>query len=381
MIHAEPVAHNIGWRHLQKAYKELFCYPDTQTPRANDFSDKREYLVAKTISKAVAHIRNPDGTCTKDARHFLLDQLRFNDNSDNEWSDVFQIANLLSALTDCLLPSKKKDVPEEMVFGAADEDEFEEDTEPQQFRRDVIEELDRYRRSDEWIHSYHNIYTTTVLECKCKLMKAGVIPQDPMEFAQYLHDGTADEVRIQAWNALIDLGFLTEDTVAALLLKVMSTDSSPYVRRQLYERFCLGLASIALGERKVIEPPAAPGVDGDGGMLIIEEEASNNARKDHIARTTTIDGALAALKTDLKDNASLKEVIWEAVTSSVPNFGEVRDLLDICSCIYDARDSLLLKLSLPRYWKIEREGPVCCINVRFHMLMLTVYSETDTAHI
>ena len=79
VIHADPVAHWIGWRHLEKAYRELFCYPGTVMPRGNDFSNKQAYGVANSIPKAVAQIRH-NGVCPKEARQFILDQLRFNDN-------------------------------------------------------------------------------------------------------------------------------------------------------------------------------------------------------------------------------------------------------------------------------------------------------------
>ena len=372
VIHADPVAHWIGWKHLEKAYRELFCYPGTAMPRANDFSNKQAYGVAYCIPKAVSQIRY-NGACPKEARQFILDQLRFNDNGSNEYSDNYKVANLMTALADSLLPIRKtKDGALEMVFATTDEDD-EEDPEPQRFRDDVIEELDRFRRSDEWTHSYHNIYTTTVLECKWKLMKAGVIPQDAMEFAQYVHDGTSDHVRIKAWEALIDLGLIAEDSVAALLLNLLSTDSSPYVRSHLLRVFCLGLASIALGENKTTEAPRAE-VDGDGDMLIIDEEASNAARRAHITRTTSIVGALDALKLDLKNNVSLKEAIWKAVQSPTITLYEEYDLLDICSVLYDPKDSLTLKLRYPRMWKVEKIGKVHLACKRTHLPMLTVYS-------
>jgi transcription initiation factor TFIID subunit 2 len=358
VIHADPVAHWIGWRHLEKAYHELFCYPGTKMPRPNDFSDKKAYWVANAIAKAVSRIRHTDGRCPKEARYFILDQLRFNDNGSNEYSDNYKVANLLTALAHTLLTIKKinKDGVEEMVFALEDVDD-DDDPEPHQFRDTVIEELDRFRRSDEWINSYHNIYTTTVLDCKWKLMKAGVIPQDPMEFAQYLHDGTSDHVRIKAWGALIDLGYITDDAVAAFLLNVLSTDSSPYVRSQLLQIFCLGLAGIALDEHKVAESPLA-GADGEGEMLIIEEEVSSNARKDYFARTTSIDGALRALKLELKDNSSIKEAIWIAVQSSALSPHEEYDLLDICWALYAPKDSLVIKLRYPRVWRVENHGKV-----------------------
>ena len=371
VTHADPVAHWIGWRHLEKAFSELFCYPGTKTPRSNDFADKQAYWVSNAIPKAVSQIRH-DGKCPKEARQFILDQLRFNDNGNNEYSDNYKVANLLDALAESLLPIKKKGGDaEEMVFAADDEDD--EDDEPHQFRDVVVEELDRYCRSDQWTHSYHNIYTTTVLDCKRKLMKAGVIPQEPMEFAQYLHDGTSDYVRIKAWEALVDLGLIiADDAVTAFLLGVLSTDPSPYVRNHLFKAFALGLAMIALDDYKAVEPPRA-GVDGDGDMLIIDEEASSAARKAHIVRTTSMDGALAALKGELKDNLSLKEAIWKALQSPVLTLFEEYDLLDVCWALYDPKESLVLKLRYPRFWAVENHGKVRYVYINFQFVALTVY--------
>ena len=355
--HADPAISWIGWRHLEKAYSELFCYPGTKMPRSNDFTDKQSYWVANSITKAVAHIRH-NGKCPKFARQFVLDQLRFNDNGNNEYSDNYKVANLLTSLADSLLPikmDKDKDGQEQMIFVAADDDD--EDDEPNQFRDVVIEELDRYRRSDEWTHSYHNIYTTTVLNCKRKLMKAGVIPHDPSEFAQYLHDGTSDNVRIKSFEALVDLGLLSDDSVVRFLLNVLSTDPSAYVRNHLFKIFVLGLGIIALDESKPAEGPRNE-LDGEGDMLIIDEEAQNAARKAHIIRTTSIEGALAALKVELKDNMALKDSLWEAIRSPTLTLAEEYDLLDICLVLYDPKYSLLLKLRYPRFWQAKNLGKV-----------------------
>lgn len=371
VIHAEPAISWIGWRHIEKAFSELFCYPGTKMPRSNDFTDKQAYWVANSIPTSVSQIRQ-EGKCPKFARQFILDQLRFNDNGNNEYSDNYKVANLLNSLAESLLPIKKtKGDQEEMVFTAADDDD--EDDEPSQFRDAVVEELDRYRRSDEWTHSYHNIYTTTVLDCKRKLMKAGIIPYDPSEFAQYLHDGTSDYVRIKAFEALVDLGLISDNSVAAFLLNVLSTDPSHYVRTRLFKIFVLGLAIIALDENKAGDIPQGAEIDGEGDMLIIDEEASSAARKAHIARTTSIDGALSALKVELKDNLALKDAIWNAIQAPTLTLSEEYDLLDICLVLYDPKESLLLKLRYPRFWRAQNLGKVHYKCIRFDSLLLTIY--------
>ena len=212
---------------------------------------------------------------------------------------------------------------------------------------------------DEWIHSYQNIYTITALDCKERLMKAKVIPTDPLEFAQYLHDGTSDLVRIKAFQALVELGFLTNNTVSTLLLNVLSTDPSPYVRNRLFEVLFYGLATIALGESNPGDMPAREALAADGD-LVIEEDASQQAqaRTAHIARTTTILGALSALKEELNENAIFKQAVWKAIKSTVIGAYEQVDLLDICGVLYDSVESMIVKLNYPRYWKARKLGKV-----------------------
>jgi transcription initiation factor TFIID subunit 2 len=347
--HAAPQIDWIGFRHLEKAYSELFCYSGTKMPRSNDFHDRAAYCVSMSIPKAIAQIRGIDGSCPKDARQFILDQLRFNDNGQNEFSDNFKVAGLLSALADCLVPRKLN--KDEVLFN--DEDEMNEES--KHFREMALEEIDRYRRMDEWIHSYNNIYTVTALDCKYKLMKAGVIPVDAIQFAKYIHDGTADVIRVKAFGALLDLGFMTHGAVVTYLLNVASTDSSPFVRHRLYEELCLGLGTIAFGtgvKRNVEAPPVS------GDILIIEEDASNEERKAHISRTTSIDGAMEALKVDLQDNIPFKEAVWKAVNSAKLGLMEQFDLLDVCQILYAPIDAMIVELKLPRYWEAENLGRV-----------------------
>ena len=359
--HANPACNMIGFRHLEKVFKQLFCYPDTRTPRTNDFSDRQSYLLLKSIPRAVAQIRGPDGRCPKVAREFLLEQLQANDNTGNEFSDNYKVAGLLSALAESLIPETSS--KNQILF-----EDDEENDEYGRFRDDVIEELDRYRRMDDWNFSHHNVYTVTVLKCKHKLMAAGVIPVDPDEFAPFTRDGTSDFIRIKAFEALMDLGFVADGLVSEYLINVASTDKSPYVRLHLFEAFSLGLATVALGDAPKKQVKPAPTADGD--TLVIEGEASNEERKALIARTTSIEGALAALKGELKGSPILKEALWRAVQSHALNAYEQTDFLDICWILYDPVESMIVNLKLPRYYKATNLGKVC-YSFWIHLLLLT----------
>lgn len=352
----------IGMKHLEKGFQDFYCYPDSMTPRPNDFEDRRAYLVEKAITKSVALIRDRKGECPRRARQFILDQLRFNDNSNNEYSDNFKIANLLSALADSLIPTRPPKFYTDQSYKPANEEgEDEDEDEPLRFRMAALEELERYRRMEEFTGSYHNIFTVTVLDCKQRLMKAKVIPLNPRDFAQYLHDGTSDFVRIKAFEALVDLGFMTTNGVLKLLLNMLSTDPSPYVRSHLFEVFCLGLAAVAFAEGKFDPPPPVKEEDAEDS-LIVEQEASTAPRKDMHVRTTSMEGALNALKDELMGNTVLKGALWKAIESTIITLPEQWDLLDICGILYKAVVSMIVKLKKPRYWEAKRLGKACfCI--------------------
>ncbi|KAG9229543.1 hypothetical protein BJ875DRAFT_488823 [Amylocarpus encephaloides] len=389
-IHAKQCTNWVGLTQLEKAYHEFFCYEGTKMPRTNDFSDKRAYWVENAIPESISRARGEDGKTPPAAQQILLDMLRFNDNGNNEYSDFHKVANLLSCLATSLIPGP----PTARIAGAIEWPPLAlqakvavDDAEREKNKRAVLDELDRYRRMDEWINSYQNIYTTTVLDAYRRLMSAKIIPLEPLDFVQYLHDGTLDLVRIKAFEALIDLGFLTNDLIAKLLLNVLSTDNSPFTRNHLFEVFCMGLAKVAFGEGEGTEPPSesAPApvnangddagmengqvpvraevgnaVEGEGdqdenGGLIVQE-ATTEARKLQHDRTTTMEGALVALKAELKSNVVLKHALWSAIQSSATRPDEQLDLIDICGLLYDAMESMIVKLRLPRYWGVKHRG-------------------------
>ncbi len=347
----------IGRVHLEKCFQRIFCYKGSSMPKSNDFSNKTEYLMKLAIPKAMARVRNTEGKCPREARQFILDLLKFNDNGNNEYSDYYYICNLMEALTNSLIPVKIQHGGLAFAF-AEDEDE----DELTKFQKDAVEEIERYRRMDEWILSYQNIYTRTALRCKRDLMKAKIIPQNPAELFAYTHDGTMDPVRIEAFDSMADLGYMSNDNLMTYFLKVMSTDASPYVRHRLYDVLFLALASVALGEYNTQTPPTEQlhqeDADGDTLIVEVETEASQAAKKALVARTTSIEGALKALKQELKDNAAFRTALWEAIRSPHINAAEQVDLLDVCSILYDAVESLTIKVKLPRYWQAKYLGKV-----------------------
>ncbi|GJC88328.1 transcription initiation factor TFIID subunit 2 [Colletotrichum liriopes] len=348
--HATEKVAMAGMTHLMKAFTELFCYPDSATPRPNDFSDKKQYLVQSALPMAIAKVRDSNGRCPEPARRLLLNQVQFNNNANNPYSDHFYVAKLLEALAHSLIPEKRRDAGDAMDLDTS--------VEERSFLGEAIVEIDRFRRMDEWANSYQNIWTTTALECRRKLMKAGVLPKSALDFIQYLQDDTCDLVRIKAFEALVDLGYMMELPIFRLIVSVMSTDRSPFVRDKLLKIFCTGLASLAFGEqsRAKIAPVAA-----DSGELTIvnNTEGETQERRKQFARKQDINVALAALRAEMEEQYAEQErllmrAVWRALDSNVIGRAEKITLIELCGAMFDAADRWTITMKYPKRWRVNR---------------------------
>ncbi|KAK0618105.1 hypothetical protein B0T17DRAFT_495461 [Bombardia bombarda] len=353
---ADPDLNYIGLAQLILSFRHFFCYKAagqagnvTFPPLPNDFRDQAQYAVQCALAGAIARTREK-GRCSKHGRNFLLELLLFNDNTDNEYSDQFYIATLLEALTTSLIPERHDGDGDLLSRLKADDDD---DEEFKRFIKKTIDEIDKYRRMDEWSSSYQNIWTITALNCKMRLMKERVIPVDPVEFVQYLQDDNTDLIRIKGFECLVELGFISNSLVLKLLLSYMSTDKSPYVREQLFKIFCKGIAAIAFGESKASQPEPELQID-DSGLIIEQGEAEIQQRKLDAVRKEDINQSLKALKEELKGNTTLQDAVWKAVESTKIGLKEKRQLLELCSAMFEPDYTLLVTVPYPKYWTCAR---------------------------
>jgi len=255
-------------------------------------------------------------------------------------------------------------------FNPEDEDEEDET----RFHNVCIDEIERYRRMDEWIPSYHNIYSVTALDCKRRLAQGKVIPIRVTDFLQYTRDGTFDPLRLAAFTNMVELGLLKNEAVLEWFLSVLGSDPSPFVRRRMQRLFGKGLGIVAIGE--ATSQDVSPQQSG----LIIEQESSTESRQADLARKQSVSGALSALKQETGSNAVLKKALWEAVTSPETTLSEIRDLLDICCLLYEPINSMIIALKYPRFWKVENLGHVRPHKSSISKLELTISRVNSNSH-
>jgi transcription initiation factor TFIID subunit 2 len=271
-----------------------------------------------------------------------LDKLKFNDNSNNEYSDSFYVATLLSGLARTLVTQK------DGAMMSFEFDTMEQEITSVDLQRDAVNEIERHRRIDEWIPSYGHILTTTALDCLLRLSEGKDASPRIEEFLQYTQPENTDTVRLKAFNCLIALGSMRDPMICYWILHSFHTDPSPYFRDKLWQIIEHGLGKVALGGSNISVQPVTNG-------LIVEGDAIES-RQQAMERTKTLTGAMKSLKMQLGQSSILQGAIMEALKSPLISMYDFFELLTICRILYDPIDRLVLNLRLPRYWQVEHLG-------------------------
>ncbi|KAJ7758587.1 hypothetical protein B0H14DRAFT_2634672 [Mycena olivaceomarginata] len=138
--------------------QDLFAH--TYVPKPNDFSDLSEYFVRKALISAISRTRYPNGKSPSIVRKFLIDQLRYNDNTSNaviRGRLLYLHYNFFGGVRyDILHPrNAASSCPQKLRT------EYNEDTD---LLKQSLSEVDRYRAMDRFIPSTHNNVTIACLE-------------------------------------------------------------------------------------------------------------------------------------------------------------------------------------------------------------------------
>ncbi|KAI1932740.1 Transcription initiation factor TFIID subunit 2 [Ophidiomyces ophidiicola] len=344
--HAKEDVDWIGLFHLENAFQELFCLHNSPMTRSNDFSDLASYVLQISIPQAISNVKKKDGKAPLRVQKFLYEKLKFNDNSSNKFSDCQYVATLMQSIVKALL-SEGEVQSSGLHIGLDQEIELQAES---RLRLELIEELNRYKRMDEWASSFQNIYTRTAIDCLRRLMKNGAIDVDLTQFLPYTRLGTFDMLRLDAFRALLELGIFKHPELLRWLLYTMSTDSSAWIRQELFRAFGRSLANVAFGKESDENEVSLT------SDLVIEQESSTNAREAKLARKQTIPGALDALKNELSGNTALRDAIWSACNSRQTSLNELNDLLCVCSILYEPIDQMIIRLKYSKCWRAEHLG-------------------------
>lgn len=213
---AKVASEETGWAgmlNLVKFYKAKRFDPSIGLPKPNDFHDFSEYFVLEAIPHAVATVRTVDKKSPREAVEFVLQVLKYNDNSGNPYSDVFWLAAVIEAIG-------------ELEFGQQNI----------AFLSSLLKRIDRLLQFDRLMPSYNGILTISCIRAitQMALKLSEFIPLDSiLELIKtFLDCKEIWQVRIEARRALLDIEFYSKGIDAALLLFIKFLEEESSLRGQ-----------------------------------------------------------------------------------------------------------------------------------------------------
>lgn len=327
----------IGKFHLMKTFQSLFCFEGSMIPAANDFTDFPTYFLQKAIPSALARIRDSSGNCPMDVKNFLVDVLRYNENSSNPFSDCYYISSLIESLVDSIV-TKGQDGSMESYRN-------------KEFVTKAHAEIDRNQRIDGWMPSLQNMITVTAIQQKSRLARQLYIPVKFEELIQATRPGNSYDVRVAAFKSIMDLGGLQNKALCHYLFVTLAEDMSGYLRDRLVEAICQSIGLVAI--QGDIKTTIGDGRTRDGGSsrIAVVEGISDSlaARKEALARTT-IAGAIELARQSFETLAQFKRELW-AVINNTDKFGivEKKKLFEVCMVLYKPANNFIITLPTPRF--------------------------------
>ncbi|KAK4735960.1 hypothetical protein R3W88_010221 [Solanum pinnatisectum] len=203
-----------GLTHLVAFYKTRRFDANIGLPKPNDFRDFQEYFVLEAIPHAIAMVRAADQKSPREAVEFVLQLLKYNDNSGNPYSDVFWLVALVQAIG-------------ELEFG-------------QQsivYLSSLLKRVDRLLQFDRLMPSYNGILTISCIRSltQIALKLSEFVPLDRVIelINPFRTSKTLWKVRVEASRSLLDLEFQRNGIDAALALFIRYLDEEPTLRGQV----------------------------------------------------------------------------------------------------------------------------------------------------
>ncbi|CAH2354537.1 transcription initiation factor TFIID subunit 2 [[Candida] railenensis] len=349
----------IGVKYLIKIFKELYCFKGSSIPKSNNFSNFNDFFLQRSIPEALSRIRDEDGNVPFIIKNLLLNLVKFNDNSNNEFQDCLYVSDLLIALTNATLP-------ESGIEGETTST----DEQSKKFVNDVIVEISRIQKLDEWVPSYQSVVSVTCLRQKVRLTVQNKFKLSFEDLLFYTLAKHHEDVRIEAFRGLFILGALKNKSILQYYLSVILLGSDgPYFRKRLIEVLSESICISAINGTpstlddaefrpfdKYIDERSNSAGTGENGTLsttsgiVIEDGGSSkaeiHARRDAFARAT-LQGAIEILRRDYAIGKGLKETLWELLHSSLLSIFERRNIFTLCELLYQEADSFTISLEIP----------------------------------
>lgn len=183
---------------LIPTFRKLFMSPACPNiVSSNNFNDLQLYFIQKNVPIAMGHLRNTHNVCPSECIRFLLDLIKFNENTKNPYSDCYYRAALIDSLASTVSTSLA--CLQSDTFGGTKSANLSQDM------RLVVEEILLRMNLEKILPTYRYVITCSCLKAIRNLQKLGHIPDDIDKFKEYAeYRRNFEDVRLVAFEIIIE---------------------------------------------------------------------------------------------------------------------------------------------------------------------------------
>ena len=198
---------------LMPTFRKLFMNASSQNQIVccNNFTDLQLYLIEKNLPIAIGRLRNSHNLCPTETIRFLLDLIKFNENSKNSFSDVYYKAALIEALEATISASAASDSCGSKSSTLTPD------------MRLIIEEIVLRLNLEKLLPTFNYQVTCKCLNALRSLQKLGHTPDDVSLFKEYAdYEKNCESVRLVTFSILVEYlsGLLVDFKLIFLFLEL-----------------------------------------------------------------------------------------------------------------------------------------------------------------
>ncbi|KAJ1971125.1 hypothetical protein H4R35_005450, partial [Dimargaris xerosporica] len=340
----------IGLYHLRKIFERRYCFTinaDTHRqvsqeesssapltdqlvptntvvlPQPNNFDNMSEYFVQKAIILAIGETRDHHQQSFPAVRQFLLKLLKFNDNSENEYSDCYYIATLLTALGRSVTVRPPTIGPDGNANATVSDPAMAAD-----FKL-IVDEVERYRVMDALLPTYHNVITGVCLAVYRQFAAQRLLPLNVELFLSMTRYGNFGRIREAALSNLLDhYGLTPQSELVLYTLQLVVHDPDLAFSRFAAHQLVQTAASQLQHHVRTYTPSDA--FFGDEGRTPLRSE--DEARLSHQRLTAAVD----VIQQSMGQDTRLAQLLWSLLSQQLGWLdAQVRaSLLRLCGLLY-----------------------------------------------
>lgn len=348
----------LGVEYLIRIFKELFCFPNSTIPKSNDFNDFGDYFLHKLIPKILSTVRDEEGEVPLMIKSLLLNLVKYNDNSNNDFQDCFYLAELLESITNCVIKEGSTIAKDPLIMMNQVNQLSERN---KKFVVDLESEINRLVKLDEWMPSHQNMLLISCIRQKVKLSSYGLINLKLEDLMYYTLEKYPEHVRIEGFRSLFVLGAIKNSSILEYFLKtILLSNCTASLRAGLISVFVNSICVAAIdgvpcnlddpefNTYEKLQDSSTRIASNLANMVIIEDSTINEVdlRRDVYARAT-LHGAIELLRRDYAIGKGLKSVFWELLHSSMLSINERKNIFTICQILYAEIDEFIVRIPIP----------------------------------